>query len=69
MTCRVYELETWFELKFVPFWQPNIFQGEGATTSDVIASACIDEWNGQWTESLLCVLLELVNLFVEEYAI
>lgn len=32
-----------FQKKKIPFWQPNIAQGEGATTSDVIGSVCADE--------------------------
>lgn len=46
----------------LPFWQPNIFQGEGAITSEVIAFTCIKDAEVQSIDLLFSILFETLML-------
>lgn len=50
-------------MRNLPFWQPKIIQGDGATTSDVIGSECAEEKRVQSKEFESHLLVEPLSLY------
>lgn len=68
ISVQHFELIKALKVDHLPFWQPNIFHGEGAITSEVIASTWKEGVEFQSID-LLAILLEILKLLYQRWSI